>query len=333
VAEHLESYINHKIVITGGLGFIGSNLAHRLIKMGDSQIILVDAMVPDCGGNYFNIHGIEDRLKVHIFDISDEDKTAELVRGAHYVFNLAGQVSHVDSMRDPHQDLRLNCASHISLLEACRKHCPEARIIYTSTRQVYGKAQYLPVDELHPLSPVDVNGINKLAAEQYHLLYNRVYGLRTVTLRLTNTYGPRQLVRHNRQGFIGWFIKQAIDGQEIKIFGDGKQRRDLSFVDDTVEAILLAGASEESEGQIFNLGAQEPICLLDLAQMLVEITGRGSVQLAPFPQERRAIDIGDFYCDYGKINRLLGWQPRTELRDGLSRTIEYYREYKEQYWS
>src|SRR3954469_21742650 len=219
-SESFSEYKGRSVLITGGLGFIGSNLAHRLSEIGDVDVTLVDALTPDQGGNYFNIKSIRNQVKLHVADIGNDYVINHLVGGVDYIFNLAGNVSHLDSMLDPRHDLESNCAVHLTLLEACRNFNPHVKIIYTSTRQVYGKPVYLPLDEEHRIAPLDINGINKFAAEHYHLLYHRVYGTRVVCLRLTNTYGPRQLLSHNRQGFIAWFIRQAIDGGRIELFGE-----------------------------------------------------------------------------------------------------------------
>ncbi|HWP44276.1 MAG TPA: NAD-dependent epimerase/dehydratase family protein [Blastocatellia bacterium] len=323
--EHaFEELAGRDVLVTGGLGFIGSNLAHRLVGIG-AKVTLVDSLVPAYGGNPFNIKGIEDRVRVNIADVRDEYSMAYLVKGRDYIFNLAGQVSHIDSMEDPYTDLEINVRSQVSILEACRKNNRDVKIIYTSTRQLYGKPVYLPVDEKHPILPTDANGINKLSGELYHILYNNVYGVRTVSLRLTNTYGPRQLLKHSRQGFIGWFIRHIVEGTEIEIYGDGSQVRDFNYVDDVVEAMLLAAVSEKANGEIYNLGGEEPVCLKSLVELMIEINGGGSYRLVPFPPEKRGIDIGDYYGDYSKINRELAWRPRTSLREGLEKTISYYR--------
>jgi UDP-glucose 4-epimerase len=331
MSKLFSRYHGRSVLITGGLGFIGSNLARRLVEMGDTEVSIIDALMPDQGGNLFNVEAIKNRLQLHIADMSEAGLAERLVSGVDYIFNLAGNVSHLDSMSQPFRDLEMNCAVQLALLEACRKFNPHVKIVFASTRQVYGKPVYLPVDENHRVAPLDINGIHKFAAEQYHLLYHRIYGTRAVCLRLTNTYGPRQLVRHNRQGFIAWFIRQAIDGDVIKLFGGGRQQRDLNYVDDVVEALLLAGASERSEGQIYNLGA-EPVSLSDLADELIRLTGRGNVRRVPFPPERQLIDIGNYYSSYQKIELALGWQPRTPLRVGLARTIEFYRQHRLHYW-
>jgi UDP-glucose 4-epimerase len=329
--EYQDTFAGKNIMITGGLGFIGSNLAHKLIELG-ANVLLVDSLIPDYGGNLFNINGIEDNVRVNITDVRDENSIKYLVQGQEYIFNLAGQVSHVDSMRDPYTDLEINTRSQLSILEACRHNNPTVKIVYASTRQIYGKPDYLPVDEKHLLHPTDVNGINKMAGEWYHVVYNNVYGVRSTSLRLTNTYGPRQLMKHSRQGFIGWFIRQAIDGQEIQIFGDGSQIRDLTYVTDVVDALLRAAANDAPNGRVYNLGGLEPISLLELTQLLLEITGTGSYRLVPFPPDKKRIDIGDFYADYSAIEKTLGWRPRVSLREGLEKTVRFYRAHKEHYW-
>ena len=248
-----------------------------------------------------------------------------------YIFNLAGQVSHTDSMLDPYTDLEINCRSQLSILEACRKNNSDVIIVYSGTRQQYGKPQYLPVDEKHLMHPIDVNGINKMAGEWYHILYNNVYGIRAVSLRLTNTYGPRQLIRHDRQGFFGWFVRQIVEGKQVSIFGDGNQKRDFNFVDDVADAFLIAGAESKSYGGFYNLGGNERINLKQLADMMIKINGSGSYTLVPFPADRKRIDIGDFYSDYSKIEKELKWAPGTVLSAGLEATFEYYKKHKEHY--
>jgi UDP-glucose 4-epimerase len=327
----VENFFNGKrVLVTGGLGFIGSNLAHQLVELG-ARVTLVDSLIPDYGGNPFNIRGLEDRLHINIADVRDEHSMSYLVKGQDVIFNLAGQVSHIDSMENPYTDLEINVRAQLSLMEACRKHNRDAKVVYTSTRQIYGKPAYLPVDENHPIRPTDVNGINKLCGEMYHILYNNVYGIRTVALRLTNTYGPRQLLKHARQGFIGWFIRLIVEGKEIQLFGDGAQIRDFNYVNDVIEAILLAAFSDAGNGEVFNLGGDEPTSLKDLVELLIELNGSGSYRLTPFPPEKKSIDIGDFYGDYRKIKEQLGWQPKTELREGLQKTLAYYKENFEWY--
>ena len=327
--DHRDFYRDRKVLVTGGLGFIGSNLCRALADLG-ARVLAVDSLLPDYGGNLFNLDGYEDRVRINIADVRGHGMEY-LVSGQDVLFNLAGQVSHIDSMTDPFTDLEINCRSQLSILEAVRKRNPDVKLVYAGTRQVYGKPRSLPVDETHLLTPTDVNGINKISGEMYHLVYHSVYGIRASSLRLTNTYGPRQLIRHNRQGFIGWFMRQAVLGEEIQVFGDGSQRRDFDFVDDVVDAFLRAGAQVAADGEVFNLGGQPPISLLDLAKLLIELAGHGSYRLVPFPAERKRIDIGDFAADASKIRGRLGWQPRVALRDGLARTIDYYRKNREHY--
>jgi UDP-glucose 4-epimerase len=327
---YLEFYRGRRVMITGGLGFIGSNLARRLVELG-ADILLVDSLIPDYGGDLFNIDGIADRVRVNIADVRQQSTMNYLVRDREIIFNLAGQVSHIDSLRDPYADLDINCRSQLTILEACRYNNPDTKVVFAGTRQVYGRPQRLPVDETHLVRPTDVNGINKAAGEYYHLVYNNVFHVRACSLRLTNIYGPRQLIRHNRQGFIGWFIRLAIEDGEIPIYGDGAQQRDFVYVDDAADAFLRAGESDACNGEVFNVGGDEPIRHRDLAAMLIEIAGSGRVRLVDWPPEKRAIDIGDFYADSSKFKRTTGWRPQVRLRDGLTSTVAFYREHYDRY--
>jgi UDP-glucose 4-epimerase len=326
-----STFDGKNVLITGGLGFIGSSVARRLVQLG-AKVTLVDSLIPDYGGNLYNIKGIEEKVEVNIADIRDENSMNYLVKGRAFIFNLAGQVSHIDSMNDPYTDLEINCRSQLSILEACRKNNPAVKVVYAGTRQQYGKPDYLPVDEKHLMHPTDVNGINKMAGEWYHILYNNVYGIKATSLRLTNTYGLRQMMKHSRQGFIYWFIRQAIDGKEIKIFGDGSQLRDFNYIDDVVDAFLLAASVDKTNGEVFNLGGERPYNLLEFVKILLDVCGTGSYTLVPFPEEKKKIDIGDAYSDYEKIKNVLGWEPKVSLREGLERTVAYYRTNKEHYW-
>lgn len=324
-------YRNKNVLITGGLGFIGSNLARKLVDCG-ARVTVVDSLAPQCGGNRFNISGIRNKVHVKIADIQEKNCMEKLVRGKDILFNLAGQISHIDSMSDPFTDVEINVKNQLFILEACRKNNPDIKIIYASTRQIYGKPRVLPVKETHPLHPLDINGIDKMTGEWYHRLYHNVYGLQTTSLRLTNTYGPRQLMKHNRQGFIGWFIRSVIENRGIKLYGTGKQIRDLNYVDDVTDAFLLAGLNDRIGGKIYNLGGIEPTSLLDLAKLLIEINGGGRYTVVPFPGNMKRIDIGDYYGHYGKIQNELGWKPKVRLREGLEKTIAYYRKYRKHYW-
>jgi UDP-glucose 4-epimerase len=319
------------VLITGGLGFIGSNLARELVEMG-AAVTLVDSLVPEYGGLLYNVAGIEERVTINISDVRDEHSLRFLVRGQDVLFNLAGQTSHLDSMTDPYTDLEINARSQLSILEACRHENPAVKIVFASTRQIYGRPQRLPVDESHPIVPVDVNGINKTAGEWYHLLYGEVYGLRTAVLRLTNTYGPRMRVKDARQTFLGIWLRKALEDDEILVYGDGTQRRDLTYVDDAVSAFLLAAACEEANGRVYNLGGEGHVSLLELAQVVVERAGSGRIRTIPFPEDRKSIDIGDFYADWSRIEAELGWRPTIGVADGVARTIAYYREHGRNYW-
>lgn len=328
--SHEAFYRGRRVMVTGGLGFIGSNLAHRLASLG-ADVLLVDSLIPDYGGNLFNIAGIEDRVRVNVADIRQATTMNYLVQDREVIFNLAGQVSHIDSMRDPHTDLDINCRSQLTLLEACRHYNTLAKVVYASTRQVYGKPAFLPVTEQHLVRPVDVNGINKAAGEYYHLVYNNVFGVRACALRLTNVYGPRQLVRHNRQGFIAWFIRLALEGREIQVFGDGSQLRDFVFVDDAVDAFLRAGADDATNGEVFNVGGNEHIAHRALVQLLIETAGRGHYRFIDWPPEKKAIDIGSFYADSLRFKAATGWAPVVRLDEGFKRTLAYYREHLSHY--
>jgi UDP-glucose 4-epimerase len=324
--DYRDFYRGRAVMITGGLGFIGSNLARRLVDLG-ADVLLVDSLIPDYGGNLFNIDGIADRVRVNVADIRQQSTMNYLVQGRDVIFSLAGQVSHVDSMRDPYTDLDINCRSQLTVLEACRNFNATVKIVFAGTRQVYGRPKSLPVDETHLVRPTDVNGINKAAGEYYHLVYNNVFGVRGCSLRLTNVYGPRQLLKHNRQGFIGWFIRLAIEGRTIQIYGDGSQQRDFVYVDDAADAFLRAGASDACNGEAFNVGGAAPIAHRDLAEMLIRIAGSGSVEYVAWPPESKAIDIGSFYADSTKFKTTTGWRPTVALEDGLRRTIAFYRDH------
>ncbi|PTX97728.1 NAD-dependent epimerase/dehydratase family protein [Opitutus sp. ER46] len=318
-----RAYAGKRVLITGGLGFIGSNLARRLVALG-AEVSVVDSLVPEYGGNRRNLDGVAGRIQVHVADVRDWPKLPKLVAGQDYLFNLAGQTSHMDSMTDPQTDLDINCRAQLAILEACRLHNPQIRIVFASTRQIYGRPDYLPVDEEHPLRPVDVNGINKIAGESFHLLYSRVHGIRATALRLTNTIGPRMRIKDARQTFVGVWIRRLLEGEPIEVWG-GEQLRDFTYVDDAVEAFLLAAANPKAEGRVFNLGGPPPVTLEALAQLIVTANGGGVYVVREFPRDRRKIDIGDYYADDRLIGRVLGWKPRTDLRTALARTLAYYR--------
>ena len=318
-----RTFSGKRVLITGGLGFIGSNLARALVALG-ARVSIVDSLVPEYGGNRRNLAGVASKVKVHIADVRDWPRLPRLVRGQDFLFNLAGQTSHMDSMTDPQTDLDINCRAQLAILEACRLHNPAIRIVFASTRQIYGKPDYLPVDEKHPLRPADVNGINKIAGESFHLLYSRVHGIAATALRLTNTIGPRMRIKDARQTFVGVWIRRLLEGKPIEVWG-GAQLRDFTYVDDAVEAFLLSAARPEAVGGVFNLGGPPPISLRGLAELLVKINGGGRFVVGEFPGDRKKIDIGDYHADDRLIARKLGWKPRTDLRAALERTLAYYR--------
>ena len=321
---HADFYEGRRILVTGGLGFIGSSIVMALANLG-AHVTVVDALIAEYGGNLRNLEGIgTGRVRVNMSDVRNRSTLPYLVRNVDVLFNLAGQTSHMDSMADPETDLDINARAQLSILETCRQHNPGVRIVFASTRQIYGRPLYLPVDERHPLQPVDVNGINKLAGEGYHILYNDVHGIRASVLRLTNTIGPRMRIRDARQTFVGVWIRQLISGEPFEVWG-GEQLRDFTYVDDAVDAFLLAGARDESYGRVFNVGGTPPVSLRELAQLMVDINGGGSFAVREFPEERKKIDIGDFYADDRLLRETLGWEHRTTLANAVEETLDYYR--------
>lgn len=327
----IEIYNGKNVLITGGLGFLGSTLAIRLADLG-SNITIIDSLIPEYGGNLFNVDSIKDQIRINISDVRDQSSINYLVKGQDYLFNLAGTLSHIDSMNDPFTDLEINCVSQLRILEACRKNNPDIKIVFAGTRGQYGKAQYQPVDELHPLHPTDVNGINNNAGENYHLLYNEVYGIRACSLRLTNTYGPRHQMKHPRQGVLNWFVRQVIDGNKVRIFGSGDQIRDTNFVDDVVDAMLVAMITEATNGEVFNLGG-ESISLEQFVDTLIKVNGSGSYELVDFPNDLKAIEIGNYVASYSKFSAITGWFPKVNISDGLTKTLDYYHKNWYHYWS
>jgi UDP-glucose 4-epimerase len=318
-----------RVLVTGGLGFIGSNLARRLVDLG-AHVTVVDALTPNFGGNLANLAGYTDRIDLRVSDVVADGLLADVLPGQAMVFNLAGHVSHLDSMTHPLVDLEANLRAQIVLLEACRQHCPQARLVFASTRQIYGRPQYLPVDEAHPLDPVDVNGINKMAAEAYHTLYAKVYGMQTVSLRLTNVFGPRLRIKDARQTFLGIWLRKVVENDAIEVWG-GDQRRDLTYVDDVVDAFLAAAQLTGHAGKVFNLGGSAPITLLNLAETLLHVSGSGRIEIHAFPQERKMIDIGDYFADDSSFRALTGWCPQVPLEEGLLRSVNYYRQHLKAY--
>ena len=330
MSPRMDEFRDRKVLILGGLGFIGSNLAIRLVELG-ADVTLVDSMLPQYGGNLANVEPILGRCRINFSDIRDRHGLDYLVRGKDLIYNMAGQTSHIESMTDPMTDLEINCRSQLSLLESCRENAPDVRLLFASTRQLYGRPEYLPVDEDHPTRPVDVNGVHKLAAENYFAVYHRVYGIPCVSLRLTNTYGPRQQLRGDKQGFVGIFVRMAIDGERIRIFGDGRQLRDFNYVDDVVDAFLVATFHDELAGRALNLGSPRRYSLLEFVDVLHRYCDFEH-EIVPFPPEHQAIDIGDFYADSSRFTEATGWRPRIDLEEGLRRTVEYFRPRAGLYW-
>lgn len=318
------------ILITGGLGFIGSTLAIAEVKRGN-RVTVVDALLPDYGGNRFNIDSIKDEIEIEIGDVRDKHLVEKLVKEKDVIYSLAGTLSHVDSMTDPFTDLEVNCVSQLTLLEACRKHNSEVKLLFAGTRNQYGRAKYLPVDENHPMEPVDVNGINNIAAEWYYRLYHNIHNMWTCSLRLTNTYGPRHQMKHPRQGVLNWFIRQLMDGETVALYGTGRQIRDVNFVDDVVRAFMMAADSDKANGQVFNVGG-DTVSLKDFVKNVIEILGRGTYTTKAFPNDRKAIEVGDYVADWSKIKTMLRWKPRVSLDEGIRKTIKYYRKNKDRYW-
>ncbi|MDJ0655483.1 MAG: NAD-dependent epimerase/dehydratase family protein [Xanthomonadales bacterium] len=328
--QPMIEFSGKKVLILGGMGFIGSNLAIRLADLG-ADVTVVDSMLAQYGGNLANLDGHQDRLHINFSDIRDSHTLSYLVRDVDIIYSMAGQTSHVESMHDPFTDLEINCSSQLSILECCRKFNPQVEILYASTRQIYGRPQYLPVDESHPIVPVDVNGINKYAAEMYYTLYHKVHGMRCTSLRLTNTYGPRQHLRDNKQGFVGIFLRLALSGEQLRVFGDGQQLRDFNYVDDVVDAFLMATGREDLHGGAFNLGHGDKHSLLEFVQTLAEFTDV-SYEIVPFPPEHKAIDIGDYYADFSLFSDKTTWVPQVDLKSGLERTVNYFKTRQNLYW-
>jgi UDP-glucose 4-epimerase len=325
----MKVFKDKKVLITGGLGFIGSNLAKRLVDQG-AKVLLLDSLVPEYGGNLYNVESFVNELTVNISDVRDFHSIKYLVQGQDILFNLAGQTSHLDSMTDPFTDLEINCRAQLSILEACRHYNPGIKIVFASTRQVYGIPKSLPVNEKHPSRPIDVNGINKMAGEEYHILYHEVYGVKACVLRLTNTIGPRMRIKDARQTFLGVWIRCLLEKKPMEVWG-GDQVRDFTYVDDCAEAMLLAAAGEKANGQIFNLGGISTIRLVELAKLLIDVYGSGDYIIRDFPEDRKKIDIGDYYSDFSLITKTLGWRPHVQIKDALEKTIAFYKQHFEHY--
>ena len=317
------AFAGARVAITGGLGFIGSTLAHRLVRLG-SQVTVIDSSLPGSGANPFNLAGIADRVTVVAADIRDEAALRPHLASCRVLFNLAAQTSHQGSMAEPLLDLDVNARAQLALLEACRAVNREITIVFASTRQIYGRPEYLPVDEKHRIRPVDVNGVDKAAGEAFHLLFHDVYGMRCSALRLTNVYGPRMRIKDARQTFIGVWLRAAVEGRAFELWG-GEQLRDLTYVEDAVDAFLLAATTPAVQGQALNVGGDGVVSLRQLAEALVKANAGGDFVVREFPAERKRIDIGDYYADDGRFRQLTGWAPRTTLADGLAQALAFCR--------
>jgi UDP-glucose 4-epimerase len=320
-----------EILVTGGLGFIGSNLTVRLVGLG-ARVTVVDNMMPRLGGNLFNVREITDAIHINFSDVRDAHSMDYLVKGKDYIFHLAGQVNHVDSIRNPIQDLDINCRGTLVLLESCRKYNREVKIIFAGTRGEYGASVRLPVNEDHPTNPKGIYAVTNLTAEKMVLVYHDVHKISGTCLRITNTYGPRHQMAHDEYGVLNWFIRKAIDDEVIPVFGDGRILRDFLYVDDLVECFLQIATCNQAYGEVFNVGTGIPISFIDLAKKIVEIAGSGRVTFTEFTQERKEVEPGDYYTDISKIKQMVGWKPGIGLDDGLERTVKFYRKYKKEYW-
>jgi UDP-glucose 4-epimerase len=326
-----EAFRDKEVLITGGLGFIGSNLAIALVELG-SRVTIVDNMLPRQGGNLFNVRGIENKVKVNVSDVRNELSMRHLVKGQDFIFHLAGQVNHVDSMKNPLQDLDINCCGTLVLLEALKANNRAARVIFAGTRGEYGSTVKLPVDEDHPTNPKGIYAVTNLTAEKMVLVYDDVYGIKGSCLRITNTYGPRHQMAHDEYGVFNWFIRKAMDNEDVPVFGNGHILRDFLYVDDLVRCLLMVAATDGAYGEVFNIGTGTPINFLDLASKIVEIAGSGRVTFTEFTQERKEVEPGDYYADIAKVVRIVGWKPSTPLDEGIATTIAFYKSHRKEYW-
>ncbi|MCW2961255.1 MAG: NAD-dependent dehydratase [Thermoleophilia bacterium] len=331
-ARDNESFLGRQCLITGGLGFVGSSLANRLVELG-ANVTLVDSMVPDFGGNLANVATVGHRVSINYSDVRDRLSMNWIVRDQDYVFHCAGQVSHVMSLTDPFPDIDYNITGLTVLLEALRHHNPTAKVVFASTRGAYGEVAQLPVNEEQPSNPKALHEISKLAGELILKAYAQQHGIESVALRLSNTYGPRSQMLHGKFGVVNYFLRLAMDGEVLKVFGDGSTQRDYLYIDDAVDAFLLAALeSTPGESPIYNVGRSEPTTILELVQAVIVAAGNGGWDLAPYSDERKAQEPGHYYSDITKIRTRLGWEPRVELADGLARTVSYYQSRRDSYW-
>lgn len=327
----MEGLKDKQVLVTGGLGFIGSNLSIELVRLG-AHVTIVDNMLPRQGGNLFNIAEIEDRVRVNVSDVRNQLSMNHLVKGMDYIFHLAGQVNHVDSMKNPIQDLDINCRGTLVLLEALRANNRTARVIFAGTRGEYGASVKLPVAEDHPTNPKGIYAVTNLTAEKMVLIYDDIFGIKGTCLRITNTFGPRHQMAHDEYGVFNWFIRKALDGEMIPVFGDGRILRDFLYVEDLVECLLMVAATEGAYGEVFNVGGGVPVSFHELAQTIVKVVGSGQVGFTEFTRERKEVEPGDYYTDISKIKKVVGWKPETGLEEGIRRTADFYRKHKKEYW-
>jgi nucleoside-diphosphate-sugar epimerase len=328
--SRLEAFAGKSALVTGGYGFIGSNLVHTLVALG-CNVTVVDNLDPGAGGNRFNLSGVEQCIDLRSTDIRDLDAMRDAVSGRDYVFHLAGRNSHLDSLEGPFEDLDINGRGTLTVLEAVRRENPIARIVHAGSRSEYGAIQTSPVDETHPLLPTEANSAHKALSTLYQLAYHQAHGLQTIALRLTNCYGPRMYTKDHRLGVMNWFLHQTVEGAKLRLFGDGTQQRDVLYVDDAVRAFLYAATADDAVGTVLNVGSGCPTSLRDIAEALV-LLGAAGVEIVPFPEEAKRIEIGDYVADTTLTRRLLNWQPEVSLTDGLQRSVAYFREHKERYW-
>jgi UDP-glucose 4-epimerase len=328
---HEKVFQRKRVLVTGGLGFIGSNLSIRLVELG-AKVTIVDNMMPRLGGNLFNVKETMDHIQINFSDVRDEHSMDYLVKDQDFIFHLAGQVNHVDSIRNPIQDLDINCRGTLVLLESCRKYNRGVKIIFSGTRGEYGASVKLPVGEDHPTNPKGIYAVTNLSAEKMVLVYDDVHKISGSCLRITNTYGPRHQMAHDEYGVLNWFIRKAIDGESIPVFGDGHILRDFLYVDDLVDCFFQVAACPAAFGEVFNVGSGVPINFVDLAKKIVEVAGSGKVAFTEFTKERKEVEPGDYYTDISKIKKIVGWSPKTSLKDGLRKTVDFYRKHKKEYW-
>lgn len=327
----MNSFKNKKVIVTGGLGFVGSNLSIKLAELG-ADVLIVDNMLPREGGNLFNIEPVKDKVQINISDIRNADSMNHLVKGMDYIFHIAGQVNHVDSVKNPLNDLSINVEGTLIIMEALRKNNPSAKVIFTGTRGEYGSSLKLPVEESHAINPIGIYAITNFAAERIVLTYHNLHNVKSVCLRITNTYGPRHQMAHDEYGVFNWFIRKSMDNEVIPLFGDGRILRDYLYIDDLVESLVATALNDNVYGEVYNIGSGIPVSFIELANKIIEISGKGKADYTEFTSERKALEPGDYYADITKIKKAIKWEPKISLDDGIKKTIEYYSKNKKHYW-